>query len=102
MTWWSYKLVFLASDIWNIHVVGGRAEILKFLTSEYIDGNKMDLGVTVLAGLWGTHLDDFAGATFDDNEAVLSQGGALHRIGGRGASIGALESVLMLPVGWVR
>lgn len=92
----THKLVFLAGHVGNIHVVGGRAEIFEFLASEDIDGDKMDLGVTVLAGLGGGHFDDLAGATLDDDETVLPQSGALHGEGGGGASIGALESVLML------
>ena len=67
----AYKLVFLAGDVGNIHIVGGRAEILQFLTSEDVNGNEMDLGMTVLAGLRGRHFDDFARAALDDDEAVL-------------------------------
>lgn len=76
--------------------MGGRAKIFELLASEDIDGDKMDLGVTVLAGLGGGHFDDLAGATLDDDETVLSQSGALHGEGGGGTSIGALEGVLML------
>ena len=92
----TYKLIFLASDVGNIHVVGGRAEIFELLAGEDIDSDKMDLGVTVLASLGGAHFDDLARAALDDDETVLTQSGTLHRIGGRGASIGALESMLML------
>lgn len=92
----TYKLVFLAGDIWDIHVVGGRTEIFELLTGEDIDGDKMDFGVTVLAGLRGTHLDNLAGAALNDDKAVLPQGRALHWISGRSASIGALKCVLML------
>lgn len=92
----TYELVFLAGDIWDIHVVGGRAEIFELLTGEDIDGDKMNLGVTVLASLRGTHLDNLAGAALNDDKAVLPQGRALHWISGRGASIGALKGVLML------
>ena len=56
----------------------------------------MDFGVTVLPGLGGGHFDDLAGTVLDDDETVLPQGGTLHRVGQRGASIGALERVLML------
>lgn len=90
------ELVFLAGDIWDIHVVGGWAEIFKLLASEDIDGDEMDFGMAVFAGLWGTHFDNLAGAALDDDEAILPQGRALHGIGGRGASIGALKGVLML------
>lgn len=92
----TYELVLLAGDIWDIHVVGGRAEIFELLTGEDIDGDKMDFGVTVLTSLRGTHLDNLAGPALNDNKAVLPQGRALHWISGRGASIGALKGVLML------
>jgi hypothetical protein len=89
-------LVFLAGDVGDVHVVGGWAKFFKLLASEDIDGNQMDLGVTVLASLRGGHVDDLARAVLDHNEAVLSQGRALHRESGRGAGIGGLEGVLML------
>lgn len=56
----------------------------------------MDFGMAVLAGLGGAHVDDLAGAALDHDVAVLAEGRALHRVGGRGAGIGALEGVLML------
>ena len=76
--------------------MGGRAKIFQLLASEDVDSNKMDLGVTVLAGLRGGHLDNLAGTALDDDEAVLSQGRTLHRVGGGGTGIGALEGVFML------
>lgn len=76
--------------------MGGGTEIFELLAGEDVNGGKMDLGMTVLAGLGGGHLDDFAGTTLDDDETVLPQGRALHREGGRGASIGTIEGVLML------
>lgn len=94
----TYELVFLADNIGHIHVVSGRAEILELLASEDVDGDEMDLGVTVLAGLGGAHLDNLAGAALDHDETVLAERRALHGVGGRGASIGALEGVLMLRI----
>ena len=76
--------------------MGGGAKFFKLLASEDVDGNKMDLCVTVLASLGGRHVDDLAGAVLDHNEAVLSQGRALHGESGRGAGIGGIEGVLML------
>lgn len=76
--------------------MGGWAEFLEFLASENIDGDKMDLGVTVLASLGGGHVDDLARAVLDHNETVLSQGRALHGESGRGAGIDGLEGVIML------
>lgn len=76
--------------------MGGGAEIFKLLGSEDVNGNQMDLGVTVLSGLGGGHLDNLAGTVLDDDEAVLPQSRALHGEGGGGTGIGALEGVLML------
>lgn len=76
--------------------MGGRAEILKLLASEDVNGDKVDLGVTVLAGLGGRHVHDLAGTALDDDEAVLSQSRALHRVSGRSTGIGRVEGVLML------
>lgn len=78
--------------------MSGRAEIFQFLAGEDVDGNQVDLGVTVLASLGGRHFDDFARAVLDDDEAVLPQGRALHGKGGRGTGVGALEGVLMLQM----
>jgi hypothetical protein len=76
--------------------VGGWAKFFELFASENINGDKMDLGVAVLAGLRGRHVDDLARAVLDDNEAVLSQSRALHRISSGRASIGGIEGVLML------
>lgn len=92
----TYELVLSAPDVGDLHVVGGRGEILKLLAGEDVDGDKVDLGVTVLAGLGGGHFDDLAGTLLDDDVAVLPQGRALHGEGERGTGIGALEGVLML------
>jgi hypothetical protein len=92
----TYELVLLAADVRDVHVVGGRAKIFELLGSEDVNGNQMDLGVTVLSSLGGGHLDDLAGTVLDDNKAVLPQGRTLHGVGLRGTGIGALEGVLML------
>jgi len=93
------KLVFLAGDVGNIHIVGGRAKFFKLLASKDINGNEMDLGVSVLASLRSRHVDNLARAALDDDKAVLSQSRTLHRKGGRGTGIGRLEGVIMLGVG---
>lgn len=82
----------------NVHVVGGRGEILQLLLGEDVDRDQMDLGVTVLSGLGGGHLDNLARAVLDTHKPVLPQGGTLLRVGGRGTSIGALKGDLMLQV----
>lgn len=76
--------------------MGGGRQILELLAGEDVDGDQVDLGVTVLAGLGGRHVDDLAGAALDNDVAVLSQGRALHGVGGGGTGIGALEGVLLV------
>lgn len=78
--------------------MGGWAEIFQLLAGEDIDGHEMDFGVAMLAGLGSAHFHNFAWAVFDDDETVLPQRRALHRIGKRSASIGVLKGVFMLPV----
>jgi hypothetical protein len=90
------QLVFLTTDIGNVHVVGGRAQLFQLLASEDVNGDEMDLGVTMLASLGGAHLDNLAWAVLDDNMTVLAQSRALHRVRGRGTGVGALEGMLML------
>lgn len=102
--WFSvaYKLVLAAGDVGDIHVVGRGGEILVLLAGEDVEGNEMDLGVTVLARLGGGHVDDLAGTALDHNEAVLAQGRALHGVGERRAGIGGVELELMLREGNVQ
>lgn len=92
----THQLVFTTGDIGNIHVVGGRREIFELLSSEDVEGDQMDLGVTVLAGLGSRHVDNFAGPVLDHNEAVLAQSRALHWVGQRRASIGGIEGDIVL------
>lgn len=91
-----YKLVLAARDVGDIHVVGGRGQVLELLAGEDVDGDQVNLGVTMLAGLRGGHFDDLARALLDDHVAVLPQGGTLHGEGGGGTGIGAVEGDLML------
>ena len=76
--------------------MGGRAQIFELLAGEDVNCDQVDFGMTMFAGLGGAHFHDFAGTVLDDDVAVLAEGRALHRIGGGGAGIGALESVFML------
>jgi hypothetical protein len=92
----SYQLVFLASDVWNVHVMGGRAKFFELLAGEDINSNQMDLGVAVLSSFGGRHVDNLARAVLDNDESVLSQGRALHWESGGSTRIGRIEGVLML------
>lgn len=76
--------------------MGGRRQIFQLLAGEDIDGDQVDLGVTVLASLGGAHLDNLAWAVLDDDVTVLAQGRALHGERSRGAGVGGLEGELML------
>jgi hypothetical protein len=64
-------LVFSTSDIRDVHVVGGGAEIFVFLLSKdlfcqtqqekqlrYVNSDQVDFGVTVLASFGSTHVND--------------------------------------------
>lgn len=97
LIWVSYQLVFTANDIGDIHVVGRWRKIFQLLASEDVESDQVNLCVAVLASLGGGHVNNLAWATLDDDESVLSQGGTLHRVGGRGAGIASgLEGMLML------
>ena len=91
-----YKLELAAGDVGDVHVVGGRGQLLELLAGEDVDGDQVDLGVTVLAGLGGGHVDNLARAVLDDNVTVLAESGTLHGVGGRGTRIGGVEGHLML------
>lgn len=92
----TYKLVLTTGDVGDIHVVSGGGKIFVLLGSEDVNGDKVDLGVTVLASLGGGHVDNLAGAALDHDEAVLAQSRALHGVGERRAGVGGLEGGIML------
>lgn len=73
------QLVVFALNVRHVHVVRGRTDILVLFAIENINTNHVHLGVTVLARLRCGHLDDLARTGLQHDEAVLAQGGALHR-----------------------
>lgn len=77
--------------------MGRRRQIFQLLAGEDVDGNDVDLGVAVLAGLGGRHFDDLAWASLDEDVAVLPQGGTLHGEALGGAGIDTVEGDVMLP-----
>jgi hypothetical protein len=89
-------LHFTTRDIGNVHVVSRRAQFFELFASENVQGNKMDLCVTVLSSLGSGHIDYLTWAALDNDETVLAKSRALHGIGCRGTGVGAVESVLML------
>jgi len=89
------ELVFVTLDIGNVHVVGRGRDIFHLLTGEDIDSDKMDLGVAVLAGFGGGHIDDFARAALDNNVAVLAEGRALHWEGQGRTRAGRLKGLIV-------
>jgi hypothetical protein len=46
----------------------------------HVGGDKVDLGVSVLSGLGGGHVNDLAWSSLDQNVTVLSEGRALHAV----------------------
>lgn len=87
------QLEFVSLDNRNLHVVGGWRQVLQLLLGEDVDGNQVDLGVTVLTGLGGRHVDNLAWSALDDDETVLSQCRTLHWEGQGGSCICNLEVV---------
>lgn len=83
-------------DVWNLHVVGRWRQVLQLLTSENVNGDQVNLGVTVLTGLRSGHVDNLTWSTLDDNVTVLSQSRTLHWEGQSGTGIGGLKGVLKL------
>jgi len=85
------ELVVLALHVGHFHVVGGWADVFKFLAGEDVEGDHVDLGVAVLASLGGGHLNNLAWPVLDHNESSLTQGRALHGEGGRSPRISLVE-----------
>lgn len=83
--------VFVSGDVGDVHVVGGGGEIFHLLSVEDINSDEMDLGVSVLSGLGGGHVDDLAWSALDDDVSVLSESRALGWEGERGTSRCTLE-----------
>lgn len=92
----THKLELAAADVGNVHVVGRGGEFFVLLASEDLNSNEMDLGMTVLAGLGGRHIDDLAGLALDDDVAALAEGRALHGERQRRAGVGGLERDIVL------
>lgn len=76
--------------------MGRWTQLFVLLAVEDVGSDQVNLGVTVLAGLGGRHVDDLAWVALDDDEAVLPQGRALHGEGLRRTGVGAVEGDLML------
>ena len=91
----THELVFLAGDLGDVHVVGGGRDVFVLLAGEDVGGDKVNLGVAVLTSLGGGHVDNLAGTVLDDNVTVLTQSRALHGEGGRRASVGGLEGLVL-------
>lgn len=52
------QLVLGAADVGDVHVVRRRRDVFVLLGSEDVDGDKVNLGVTVLARLGRRHVHD--------------------------------------------
>lgn len=76
--------------------MGGWRKILQLLLGEDVFSDEMNLGVSMLSGLGGRHVDDLAGAVLDENVSTLPQGRTLHRVGQRRTRIGRVDGVILL------
>lgn len=62
------QLVLLTSDVGDVHVVRRGRNVFVLLGGEDVDGDKVDLGVTVLAGLGGRHVDNLVQSTVNSKK----------------------------------
>lgn len=93
------ELVLTTGHVRHIHVVRRGRDVFVLTTREDVRSDKMDLGVTVLAGLRGRHVDNLAWTALDHDVTVLTQGRALLGVGHRSTGVGGLEvDVLSLVV----
>lgn len=53
--------------------MGGRAQLLELLSGEDVDGDQVDLGVSVLSGLGGGHVDDLARTSLNHDVSAIRQ-----------------------------
>merc|ERR1719353_1575139 len=83
------QLLVLARHDRLKHVVGGRRDILLLGASEDVEGDHVDLGVTVLTSLGSGGLHDLAGTVLDDDERPLLQVTGHDRHGKRGTGTAA-------------
>ncbi|GMS84160.1 hypothetical protein PENTCL1PPCAC_6335, partial [Pristionchus entomophagus] len=91
-----HEQVLLSLDDGDVHVMGRGADILELLAGEDVKSDKVNLGVTVLSGLGGRHVDDLAGASLDHDMLVLAESRALLGESRRGSRIGLLEVLLIM------
>lgn len=89
------QLVVASGHVWHVHVVGGWGQIFVLLASEDVDTNQVHLGVTVLTGLGGGHVDNLTWSTLDNNVSVLSQCGTLLWEGQSSTGVGGFKDVLL-------
>ena len=90
------QLVLEALHDGDLHVVSRGADILVLLASEDVKADKVDLRVTVLAGLRGRHVDNLAREALQNDEAVLAERRALLRESLGTDLLGRLEIVVGL------
>ena len=70
----SDRLSAITSGRTSGHLIySGRLKSEHRLTCENVEGNKMNLGVAVLAGLGGRHFHDLAGAVLNKYSSISAQ-----------------------------
>lgn len=76
--------------------MGGWGKIFQLLPGEDVFSGKMNLGVPMLSGLGGRHVDDLARTVLDENVSTLPQGRALRGEAQSGTRIGRVDGVILL------
>lgn len=93
------ELVLTTGHVGHIHVVRRGRDVFVLTAREDVDSDEVDLGVTVLTGLRGRHVDDLAGTALDHDMTVLTQSRALLGVGHRSTGVSGFEvDVLSLVV----
>lgn len=64
--------VLTTLDDWHIHVVGGWTDIFELLAGEDIDGDHVNLSVTVLSSLRGGHLNNLEKKNLKRLDRIIS------------------------------
>lgn len=94
------ELVVGTHHLGNITIVRRGYNILKLLSGEDVDGDKVTLSVTVLSSLGSGHLYNLAGPPLDDEMSTLADGTGLlgEGLGRAGVGLG-LKLVLIVRHG---
>lgn len=85
------NLQVIPGDIRNVDVVSWWTQIFVLFPRKNIQGNEMNLCMSMFPSLGGGHLHHFTWTTFDHDESSLSKSRTLHWVGGWSSCICTLK-----------